>query len=186
MRFHGSRRRASSALPNNSRSEAVTTLEKNVQDIVRIELADRQRMGWSDHLADAITALAGSMTYVWLHVAWFTMWIALNAGLLGLAAFDEFPFGLLTMIVSLEAIFLSTFVLISQNRAARLADRRSHIDLQINMIAEQEITRLVGMVDDLQKHMGFEKHEDDAVAEMVKPMPVDEVAKVVDTAEAGG
>ena len=74
--------------------------------------------GNQDRVADAITRFAGSMSFVYLHVGWFAVWIVLNAGLVGSAVvFDDFPFGLLTMIVSLEAIFLSTFVMISQNRA---------------------------------------------------------------------
>ena len=90
-----------------------------------------------DRLADAITRFAGSMSFVYLHVGWFAGWILLNVGLLGSAlVFDEFPFGLLTMIVSLEAIFLSTFVMISQNREAARADVRAELDFETNLEAE--------------------------------------------------
>jgi uncharacterized membrane protein len=90
-----------------------------------------------DLAADAITRFAGSMSFVYLHVGWFTVWIVLNAGLVGSAlVFDDFPFGLLTMIVSLEAIFLSTFVMISQNREAMRAEVRANLDFETNLTAE--------------------------------------------------
>jgi uncharacterized membrane protein len=90
-----------------------------------------------DRLADTITRFAGSMSFVYLHLGWFAVWILLNVGLLGSAlVFDDFPFGLLTMIVSLEAIFLSTFVMISQNREAARADVRAELDFETNLEAE--------------------------------------------------
>jgi uncharacterized membrane protein len=96
----------------------------------------RLRSG-QDRVADAITRFAGSMSFVYLHVGWFTVWIVLNAGLVGSAlVFDDFPFGLLTMIVSLEAIFLSTFVMISQNREAMRAEVRANLDFETNLTAE--------------------------------------------------
>jgi uncharacterized membrane protein len=90
-----------------------------------------------DHTADSITTIAGSMRFVYIHVIWFGVWIALNVGLAGFDhEFDEFPFGLLTMIVSLEAIFLSTFVMISQNRQAARSDLRSQLDFENNIRGE--------------------------------------------------
>ena len=90
-----------------------------------------------DHTADSITSVAGSMRFVYIHVIWFGVWIALNVGLAGFDhEFDKFPFGLLTMIVSLEAIFLSTFVMISQNRQAARSDLRSELDFENNIRGE--------------------------------------------------
>ena len=90
-----------------------------------------------DHTADGITAFAGSMRFVYIHIVWFGVWIALNVGLAGVDhEFDRFPFGLLTMIVSLEAIFLATFVMISQNRQANRADLRSQLDFENNIRGE--------------------------------------------------
>jgi uncharacterized membrane protein len=92
---------------------------------------DRQRL--QDRIADKITAFAGSMLFVYLHVVWFTIWIVLSvAGV----RFDPFPYGLLTLIVSLEAIFLSTFVMISQNRESARSDIRSQIDFETNVLSE--------------------------------------------------
>ncbi len=90
-----------------------------------------------DRTADSVTRFAGSMQFVYIHLAWFGAWIAINVGLAGIDhEFDKFPFGLLTMIVSLEAIFLATFVMISQNRQAMRSDLRSQIDLENNVRSE--------------------------------------------------
>lgn len=90
-----------------------------------------------DRAADRVTAFAGSLNFVYIHSVWFAIWIAINVGLLGAALkFDEFPFGLLTMIVSLEAIFLATFVMVSQNRQAARSDVRSQLDFENNVRAE--------------------------------------------------
>ena len=97
----------------------------------------RALMRAQDRAADQITAFAGSLNFVYLHSIWFGIWIAVNVGILGASLkFDKFPFGLLTMIVSLEAIFLSTFVMVSQNRQAARADVRSQLDFETNLRSE--------------------------------------------------
>ena len=101
----------------------------------RVRLA-RMRTS-QDRLADAITSFAGTMRFVYLHALWFIGWIVLNEGLLGKAAiFDPYPYGLLTMIVSLEAIFLSTFVMVSQNRQAARENVRADLDFETNLRSE--------------------------------------------------
>src|SRR5579885_3705817 len=100
-----------------------------------------------ERAADRVTAFAGSMLFVYLHGAWFGCWILINLGLVAAAVgllppFDPFPFGLLTMVVSLEAIFLATFVLLSQNRQALQSDQRARIDLQLAVLSEQEVTTI--------------------------------------------
>ncbi|MDT4989986.1 MAG: hypothetical protein QOI74_4080 [Micromonosporaceae bacterium] len=90
-----------------------------------------------DRAADAVTSFAGSLNFVYLHSIWFGIWILLNIGLVGAAVeFDRYPFGLLTMIVSLEAIFLSTFVMVSQNRQAMRTEVRSQLDFEANLRSE--------------------------------------------------
>ncbi|MCH5670686.1 DUF1003 domain-containing protein [Streptomyces gilvus] len=93
--------------------------------------------GTQDRIADAITAFAGTMTFVYLHALWFAVWIVCNEGAFGKAAvWDPYPFGLLTMIVSLEAIFLSTFVMVSQNRQAARENVRADLDFETNVRSE--------------------------------------------------
>jgi len=93
----------------------------------------KQRRRREDRVADGITAFSGSMQFVYVHIVWFTAWIVLNVTIV---RFDPYPFGLLTLIVSLEAIFLSTFVLLSQNREASRSDLRSEIDFETNVLSE--------------------------------------------------
>ncbi|MFF4250094.1 DUF1003 domain-containing protein [Streptomyces sp. NPDC001663] len=93
--------------------------------------------GTQDRIADAITAFAGTMAFVYLHALWFTVWIVCNEGAFGKGAvWDPYPFGLLTMIVSLEAIFLSTFVMVSQNRQAARENVRADLDFETNVRSE--------------------------------------------------
>ncbi len=90
-----------------------------------------------DLIADKVTNFAGSLRFVYLHAVWFGIWVLLNVGLIGASAkFDKYPFGLLTMIVSLEAIFLSTFVMVSQNRQAARSDIRANLDFENNLRGE--------------------------------------------------
>jgi uncharacterized membrane protein len=110
-----------------------------------------------ERIADRISAFAGSMRFVYLHCIWFAVWILVNLGLVAAALgalppFDPFPFGLLTMIVSLEAIFLSTFVMITQNRQAEVADHRAEMDYQVNVKAGAEITKLTILLEALVAH----------------------------------
>jgi uncharacterized membrane protein len=100
----------------------------------------KQLRDFEDKLSDAITSFAGNIKFVYFHAVWFAIWIGANLGLFGAAlTFDNFPFGLLTMIVSLEAIFLSTFVMISQNRASEKAEMRAQLDYETDVQAEREI-----------------------------------------------
>lgn len=120
---------------------------QNVDAIARMETEVRRKRLWYVRVGDAVTRYAGSAQFVAIHVVWFGIWILANTGLLpGVAKFDEFPFGLLTMIVSLEAIFLSIFVLMTQNAMQREADKRAHLDLQVDMLAEQEMTLVLRLL----------------------------------------
>jgi uncharacterized membrane protein len=134
-----------------------SALERNIRSM----FAQRERVESSrsvqDRISDAITDFSGQMTFVYLHVGWFAVWIAWNLGSLswlGAKPFDPFPFGLLTLIVSLEAIFLSTFVLISQNRIGESSERRANLHLQIGLLTEHEVTRALRMLDQIQEKLG--------------------------------
>jgi uncharacterized membrane protein len=120
--------------------------EQNVDTVIRLEREVRERRTATDRAIDNITAFCGSVTFVWVHVAWFAAWIMLDVIRHG-QTFDPYPYQLLTLIVSLEAIMLSTFILISQNRDAKLNDRRNHLALQIALLSEQESTKMLKMLD---------------------------------------
>ena len=148
-------------------------VERNICTLIELRQQMERNKSASDHLADWITAKAGSMTFVVFHVAWFGAWIVLNTPRLSpIEPFDAFPFSLLTMVVSLEAIFLSAFILITQNRQSEIADRRNDLDLQIDLLAEYEITRILTLVDAIADRLGVEAGQDPELDELkddVKP-----------------
>ena len=129
----------------NPKRSADQLTERNVELIRQLEDAAKQERTKSDLVAEVIANFCGSMTFVWVHVAWFGGWIVLNI-IPGIKHIDPFPFTFLTLVVSLEAIFLSTFILISQNHDTKLNDRRNHLDLQINLLSEQENTRMLHLL----------------------------------------
>lgn len=127
---------------------------ENVEAIKTWERATLQARSRIEHIGDWIAATAASGPVLLLHVVWFAGWIGANVGLLpGVAPFDPFPFPFLTMTVSLEAIFLALFVLASQNRLSRQSDRRSHLDLQVNLLAEREMTAVLQLLRDIARHL---------------------------------
>lgn len=118
---------------------------QNIEKVAKLEQAAREQRTSVDRIAEYIANFCGSMSFVWVHVIWFGGWILLNT-IPGLRHVDPFPFTFLTLIVSLEAIFLSTFILISQNLETRMSERRSHLDLQLNMLSEQENTKMLAIL----------------------------------------
>jgi uncharacterized membrane protein len=132
-----------------------------------------------DRVADAITAFSGSMAFIHLHVAWFAVWILLNTGRAGVHPFDPFPYGLLTMVVSLEAIFLSTLVLITQNRMGEEVGHRADLDLHIGLLTEHELTRALQMLGAIQDKLGIENHAASELADLeMETRPEDVMADI--------
>lgn len=131
--------------------EELTT--RNVETVARLDEAAKSRRTAADRVVDGITGFCGRLTFVWAHIAIYGGWIVANL-VPGLKHFDPYPFQLLAMCVSLEAIFLSTFILISQNRQNRLAERRNHLDLQINLLSEQENTKMLTLLEAITQHLG--------------------------------
>ncbi len=139
-------------------ARVLPSTEANIEMIVRLEEEFLARRTALERAADAIADFTGSMKFVVLHVIWFGLWFILNSGKLALVpAFDPYPFVLLAMLVSCEAVLLSTFVLMRQNRMSRRADQRGHLELQINILAEREITKLLQMQGLLCDHLGLKQ-----------------------------
>lgn len=125
-------------------------------DTKNLNREEKRLQGWEDKFSDLITDFAGSMKFVYVHIAWFGFWILINLGILGvIRVFDPYPFGLLTLVVSLEAIFLSTFVLISQNRLAQRDEMRANLDFQTNVRAEKEVEYMKGLLETMAMQMGI-------------------------------
>jgi uncharacterized membrane protein len=133
--------------------------ERNVQTIVQLEEAAKTSRSKSDQVADLIATFCGSMPFVWAHLIWFAIWIIIDT-VPGIRHFDPFPFNFLTLIVSLEAIFLSTFILISQNHETRLSERRNQLDLQINLLTEQENTKMLTLLGRIAEKVGVKTDDD--------------------------
>ena len=151
---------------------------RNVASVLRIDRnADVQRTV-ADRVADRVTAFCGSVHFVWTHVVWFAGWIGWNVAD-ATTHFDAYPFPILTLTVSLEAIFLSTFILISENRQARLSERRNHLDLQINLLAEQENTKMLKLLVGIARKVGV-RLDDAEVEALGMPTDPDELAKQID------
>ena len=158
-------------------------VERNIASLIELRRRDEERKSIQDRLADRITAFAGSMMFVYLHLLWFGFWIATNLGWLPIKPFDPFPFGLLTMVVSLEAIFLSTFVLVSQNRMQAAADKRSELDLQINLLAEHEVTRIIKLVDAIADRLNIPESKDPELDELAKDVAPETVLDEIERRE---
>lgn len=116
----------------------------NVRAVTEMERQITHKSSRLERLSDRVAAIAGSRGFMVAHAVWFLVWIfVLNRGP---GAFDTYPYNLLNLLVSLEAVFLTSFVLMAQNRMTKVADRRAHIDLQVNLLAEQELTAILQMV----------------------------------------
>jgi uncharacterized membrane protein len=135
---------------------------QNVQAMRQLEEAAMAKRTGADRVAAAIAHFCGRMTFVWIHVVLFAAWLAYNS-LPWFKPFDPYPFTFLTLVVSLEAIFLSTFILISQNYDMRISERRNQLDLQINLLAEQENTKALQILERIAKKVGAHVSDDPQV-----------------------
>ena len=154
-------------------------IEKNIRTIIHLRTKAANERSLQGRIADAITSFSGRMIFAYVHIVWFGVWILLNTGWFGLRAFDPFPYGLLTMIVSLEAIFLSTFVLISQNRLSEETERRADLDLHIGLLTEHELTRVLQMLDAIQDKLGIVDHANSELADLeMETKPEDVLAEI--------
>jgi uncharacterized membrane protein len=158
---------------------------ENVQRIASMEEAERKARGAVDRVVDRISSFCGSLLFVYIHLVWFALWLGINLSPIRDLRFDPYPFGLLTLVVSLEAILLSTFILITQNRQARMADRRHHLDLQINMLAEQEATKMLVMLERIEKRLGIREQDPEVAALEQATEPDKVVAAIKEYVEEG-
>ena len=126
---------------------------ENIQAVARLQARAQQRRTMAQRLGDWITLCAARESSVAVHLAWFVTWVAINSGLTFIKPFDPFPFTLLVTVVSLEAIFLTLFVLASENRLTQDAERRGQLDLQVNLLAEQEMTMVLRMLKEVCEHL---------------------------------
>ena len=131
--------------------------QQNIEAIAKLEEEALDRRTAAEHASDTIVKSIGSTPFLLLHVLLVGIWSTVNLNLVtGVKAFDPFPFSILALLLAAESVFLTIFVLISQNRMAREAERRSHLDLQVGMLAEQELTVMLQMLQNLCQHAGVD------------------------------
>jgi uncharacterized membrane protein len=160
-------------------------VETTVSEVAELEQQERAKRTHVERTAALVTNWTGSIRFIIFNAAFFASWIVLNLPVSPLQ-FDHFPFNFLTMIVSLEAIFLSIFVLISENAQSRDSDRRARLDTQVNVIAEREVTKILGMLAAVHEHLGLTDEGDQELDAMQHRTPIDHVAQTVEAADQNG
>ena len=164
---------------HNTGGHMAQIVERNIQALLKRKQNEDQQKTTEGRIADVVTRFTGSMAFVYIHLCLFGFWILWNSGVLGFKPFDP-SFVVLAMFASVEAIFLSTFVLISQNRMAALADKRADLDLQVSLLAEHEVTQLITLVRAMAQKMDIKEAADPEIDELAKDVQPE---KVLDTME---
>jgi uncharacterized membrane protein len=166
---------------------------RNVERVLALEAGEHAKATTADRVADAITSFSGSIRFVWITVVLVGSWVVFNLALPEPARIDPFPFPLLTLVLSVEAIFLAIFILMSQNRAAGVSEKRSQLDLQLNLLSEQENTKMLLMLEQIGNAVGAEISggpDVEALAQATQPEAlseqIDQAAKAAEPGAAGG
>ena len=171
--FEMRRRKRGNQRPSLARSQI---LERNLAHFGYREESKRAERTVSERVCDSVTGAAGEPWFAYLHAAWFTGWLIVNSGWIpGVKAFDPFPFSFLTFVVSLEAIFLSLAILMTQSRENRESDDRAKLDLQINLLAEREATKTLELLRAICKKYGMPEADDTELRDLLTPTDADRV-----------
>jgi uncharacterized membrane protein len=143
-----------SPLPDKAKTNPT---QYNIEAIAKLEQDALERRTAAERISEAIARFIGSVAFLLLQILLVLSWSAINLNLIpGVKPFDPFPFGILALVISSESVVLTIFVLISQNRMTRQAERRSHLDLQVSMLAEQELTTMLEMQQKICQHLGVD------------------------------
>ena len=166
---------------NEPKATGEVIVQKNIETILELERKNLKSRSIAEQIANKVTTFAGSTLSIILHAAWFGGWILINAGVVpGIRPFDPLPFSFLTLVVSLEAIFLTLLVLMSQNRMTIEADKRANLDLQINVLDEQETTMILRMVQKIARHLGLEEEINESTKELSEETDLTRVSQTLD------
>jgi uncharacterized membrane protein len=161
-----------------------SALERNIEALAEHRRQESASATLEERIADRITGFAGSMRFVYLHALLFGGWVVINLGAVPVIGPFDPSFVILATVASVEAIFLSTFILISQNRAAALADRRADLDVQISLLAEHEITRLVQLTAAIAERLGIEAAKNPELGELKRDIAPEAVLDRIDQSES--
>ena len=167
-----------------ARVAAGKIIRRNVERIRAMERWSKRNRTMADRVAEAVARFCGHVGFVWIHAMLFAVWIGWNT-LPSLPRFDPYPFTFLTLCVSLEAIFLSSFILIAQNHEMRLTERRTQLDLQINLLAEQENTKMLGLLQAMARKMGALEEDDPEIAALTEAVRPETISQEIEEAYGG-
>ena len=153
--------------------------ETNIGKIVHLEAENERLVTAPSRYFGAVGRFAGTPVFIVTHLACVALWMIVNSGAVpGLSVFDPFPFVFLGVLLAIEAVLLTSFVLIRQNHMSAIADQRSHLDLQINLLAEKEATKIIQLLQRMSRHMGIEEQVTDSeTRELGRDTKVEEVAE---------
>src|SRR6266513_2947081 len=159
-------------------SRAPASVAENVETVVRVESETQRPRSRSEAITDVIGGFVGTISFVAVQLLVFAAWVVVNAGKIPpLAPFDPFPYPLLSSITSLEAVLLAAFVLMKQNRMGMIADRRDHLDLQVNLLTEQRATQIIQMLDRLSTRLGVDQQQDEVSRELGRRVAVEHLVE---------
>jgi uncharacterized membrane protein len=156
--------------------------QRNVEAVLKLEEAAKNQRTGPELVAEGIAKFCGSIRFVWVHVIWFSVWILINL-VPGVKHIYPLPFTFLTLVVSLEAIFLSTFILISQNHDTQIGERRNHLDLQINLLSEQENTKMIQMLQAIADKVGVDLSHDSDLEQLRQETQPEKLVKQIEQHE---
>jgi uncharacterized membrane protein len=159
---------------------ALSSVAESVEKIVRFESEALRPRSPSEAFTDKIGGFVGTISFVVLQIVAFGAWAIWNGGIISqIPPFDPFPYPLLSSITSLEAVLIAAFVLMKQNRMGVIADRRDHLDLQVNLLTERQATQIIQMLDRLSSHFGVEQHKDEDSRELGRHVAVEHLVEEV-------
>jgi uncharacterized membrane protein len=156
------------------------SVAENVEKIISVESEALRPRSRSEAITDSIGGFVGTISFVVVQIVAFGGWVIVNAGIVSqIPPFDPFPYPLLSSTTSLEAVLIAAFVLMKQNRMAIVADRRDHLDLQVNLLTERQATQIIQMLDRLSKHFGVEQHKDEKSRELGRHVAIEHLVEEV-------
>ena len=164
-------------------NEMAGVVDRNIAALLSRRQKEEERKPAQERIADSITRFTGSMRFVYIHLVVFSNWILVNLGVIPQVAPFDPTLVVLAMVASVEAIFLSTFVLISQNKMQALADQRAELSLHISLLAEHEITRLLKLSAAIAERLGLEESQNPELDELVKDVAPEKVLDRMGEAE---
>jgi uncharacterized membrane protein len=140
--------------------ELVAVLEENIRTILKVRQEALGKRSFEQRISDKITETVGHISFLYVHIVLILVYILINTGILGIKPFDPYPFPLLIGIITIEVLFITTFILISQNREKELADQRADLDLQMSLLNQNELSQVLKMLDAIQDKLGIPNDED--------------------------